>query len=312
MIRSAYTVLIQQIFENHGVRYRTEIPTDFGGRFDFGIFKLESEIEELICLIEFDGTQHETVQNWLFSERLQEMDKLKDLWAKENNIPLIRLSESEYQSVVKLTQFIKEKLIPTLPDEAFYQKNSKPQFVWSGFRNRSIDISSLNKEQYSIKEVAELMGYSESYIGSRIKNSHWFTNESGKSNFETVPYSIDLEDVISGLVRLGFLKDFNGEKISDVDKSMIHELIEKINSSKKKDSGTLLVIQWDPGFIPDVINTTEINKVILKRNPNFHEAVLIAIKDEIEKIVFWGEAPEELRELIDHSIIKEKLIEVLK
>ncbi len=312
MIRSAYTVLIQQIFENHGVRYRTEIPTDFGGRFDFGIFKLESEIEELICLIEFDGSQHETVQNWLFSERLQEMDKLKDSWAKENNIPLIRLSESEYQSVVKLTQFLKDELIPTLPDEAFYQENSKPQFVWSGFRNRSVNISSLVKEQYSIKEIAELMGYSESYVGSRIKNSHWFTNESGKSNLDVAPYSINLEDVISGLVRLGFLKDFDGEKISGVDKSMIVELVEKINHENKKDSGTLLVIQWDPNFIPDVIDTTEINKVILKRNPNFREAVLIAMKDEIGKIVFWGEAPEELRELVDHSIIKEKLIEVLK
>jgi|GEM_PF-730323 len=233
-------------------------------------------------------------------------------WAKENNIPLIRLSESEYQSVVKLTQFLKDELIPSLPDEAFYQENSKPQFVWSGFRNRSVNISSLVKEQYSIKEVAELMGYSESYVGSRIKSSHWFTNESGKSNLDVPPYSINLEDVISGLVRLGFLKDFDGEKISGVDKSMIIELVEKLNHKKKKDSGTLLIIQWDPDFIPDVIDTTEINKVILKRNPNFREAVLIAMKDEIGKIIFWGEAPEELRELVDHSIIKEKLIEVLK
>ena len=208
MIRSAYTVLIQQIFENHGVRYRTEIPTDFGGRFDFGIFKLESEKEELICLIEFDGTQHETVQNWLFSERLQEMDKLKDSWAEENKIPLIRLPESEFQSVVKLTQFIKDELLPTLPDEAFYPGNSKPQFIWSGLRNRSVNISDLVKEEYSIKEIAELMGYSESYVGTRIKNSHWFTNESGKSNFQTAPYSINLEDVISGLVRLGFFERF--------------------------------------------------------------------------------------------------------
>ena len=312
MIRSAYTVLIQQIFENHGVRYRTEIPTDFGGRFDFGIFKLESEKEEIICLIEFDGTQHETVQNWLFSERLQEMDKLKDSWAEENKIPLIRLPESEFQSVVKLTQFIKDELLPTLPDEAFYPGNSKPQFIWSGLRNRSVNISDLVKEEYSIKVIAELMGYSESYVGTRIKNSHWFTNESGKSNFKTAPYSINLEDVISGLVRLGFLKDFNGDKISDVDKSMITELIEKINHDKNKDSETLLVIQWDADFVPESMDTTGINKVIIKRNPNFRDAVLIAMKDEIEKIIFWGDTPEDLRELIDHSIIKEKLVEVLK
>ena len=156
------------------------------------------------------------------------------------------------------------------------------------------------------------MGYSESYVGTRIKNSHWFTNESGKSNFQTAPYSINLEDVISGLVRLGFLKDFNGDKISDVDKSMITELIEKINHDKNKDSETLLVIQWDADFVPESMDTTGINKVIIKRNPNFRDAVLIAMKDEIEKIIFWGDTPEDLRELIDHSIIKEKLVEVLK
>lgn len=213
---------------------------------------------------------------------------------------------------MKLTQFIKDELLPTLPDEAFYPGNSKPQFIWSGLRNRSVNISDLVKEEYSIKEIAELMGYSESYVGTRIKNSHWFTNESGKSNFQTAPYSINLEDVISGLVRLGFLKDFNGDKISDVDKSMITELIEKINHDKNKDSETLLVIQWDADFVPESMDTTGINKVIIKRNPNFRDAVLIAMKDEIEKIIFWGDTPEDLRELIDHSIIKEKLVEVLK
>ena len=69
MIRSTGATIIQQIFENRGVRYQTEITIPNGGRFDFGVFELNSGIEKLVCLIEFDGSQHENEDSWLGSKK---------------------------------------------------------------------------------------------------------------------------------------------------------------------------------------------------------------------------------------------------
>lgn len=312
MIRSTGATIIQQIFENRGVRYQTEIPILNRGRFDFGIFQLNSlGIEELVCLIEFDGMQHEDENSWLGSKKLTEMDKLKDGWAEENNIPLIRISESEFSSIVSLSHFIENKLLPALPEGAFLNlRKNTPDSIWSGIRNRSINLTELTQEFYSIKDVSDLMNYSESYISSRIKNNKWFVNHFGTSNFETIPYQISREDLIWGLSKLGFLKDFDGNKINQVDESMVVEIIEKLKKLNKKKLKSILIIIWSNDQFPRELDVSDFEKVLFLNNPQFREAVLLAMDDSIESILFIGYPPEEIKELIYGSIIQEKLVEV--
>lgn len=311
MIRSTGATIIQQIFENRGVRYQTEITIPNGGRFDFGVFKSNSGIEKLVCLIEFDGSQHENEDSWLGSKKLTEMDKLKDKWAEENNIPLIRISESEFASIISLSQFVEDKLLPALPEEAFLNlRKNKPDSIWSGIRNRSISVSELTQEFYSIKDVANLMNYSESYISSRIKNNEWFVNHFGTSNFETIPYKISREDLILGISRLGFLKDFNGNKLNQVDESMVIEIVEKLKNRNRKKSKSILVIMWSNNQLPQELDVSDFDKVLFLNNPQFREAVLLAMNDSVESILFVGCPPEEIKELIYDSIIQEKLLEV--
>lgn len=311
MIRSTGATIIQQIFENRGVRYKTEVPMPNGGRFDFGVFQSNSGIDKLVCLIEFDGTQHENEDSWLGSKKLTEMDKLKDEWARENNIPLIRISESEFASIISLSQFIEEKLLPALPEEAFLNlRRNTPDSIWSGIRNRSVNLAELTQEFYSIKDVANLMNYSESYISSRIKNNEWFVNHFGNSNFETTPYKISIEDLILGLSRLGFLKDFNGDKLNQVDESMVIEIVEKLKKLNEKKSKSVLIIVWSSNQFPRELDVSDFEKVLFLNNPQFREAVLLAMDDSVESILFVGNPSEEIKELISGSIIQEKLLEV--
>lgn len=53
-------------------------------RFDFAIFKND----KLLCLIEFQGEQHQQASNGYYSEKLILHDQLKKDYCKKNNIPL--------------------------------------------------------------------------------------------------------------------------------------------------------------------------------------------------------------------------------
>ena len=310
MIRSFEATLIQQILENKNVRYRTEVRIPFG-RFDFGIYSNESGKDNLICLIEFDGVQHENPDSWIGSAKLSNNDLRKDEWAKKNNIPLIRLSSTEFKSVKKLSSFIEDKLIPNLPESAFYKNNDKRDVnIWSGIRNRSVNLSDLKNKTYTIKELSNLLNYSESYLSDRIRNSGWFENNSGKSNFDKIPFYVAREDVILGLTMLGFLKDLNGNPVLEVDSSMIDEFCSQIDSLSQKKLEELLIIIWNESFPSEYeINTSNFEKIKILKKPDFRTAVLLASQDKISSTLFIGEPDsEELALLVDHSILKEKLI----
>lgn len=82
---------IKQLLEKNNIAFKQEykvsdLPRQ---RFDFAIF----QNNQLSKLIEYDGIQH--FQEWgIGTESLairQERDKRKDEWAKNHNIPLIRI-----------------------------------------------------------------------------------------------------------------------------------------------------------------------------------------------------------------------------
>ena len=94
--------LIAYVFNNQNIKYKKEytfsnLRSDKNRplRFDFAIF---NDIDELICLIEYDGRQHfQYDENWKHSkadfERLQELDSIKNQYCEENNIALYRFNE---------------------------------------------------------------------------------------------------------------------------------------------------------------------------------------------------------------------------
>lgn len=67
--------------------------------FDFAIF----EKGKLLCLIEYDGTQHYT--GWSQKEEsfkeIQERDSVKNLYCQKNNIRLVRIKHILYNSLTK-------------------------------------------------------------------------------------------------------------------------------------------------------------------------------------------------------------------
>lgn len=85
---------IEDILKENKIRYKKEytVPELNNKRFDFAIF---DDMNRLIRLIEYDGPQHFKPSN-LFGEeefnRLKLSDIEKNKWAKQNNIPLVRIS----------------------------------------------------------------------------------------------------------------------------------------------------------------------------------------------------------------------------
>lgn len=72
-------------------------------RFDFAIFKKEYP-EKIFRLIEFDGEQHfyRTKRMWNSTETvedIQKRDREKDQWAKDHNIPLVRIPYWERDNI---------------------------------------------------------------------------------------------------------------------------------------------------------------------------------------------------------------------
>lgn len=73
-------------------------------RFDFGIY---DKNDKLICLIEYDGRQHDTFENnWNLSEnefnKLQIHDQLKNNYCINNNLNLLRLNkESNIREIIE-------------------------------------------------------------------------------------------------------------------------------------------------------------------------------------------------------------------
>lgn len=95
-IKSKGNAFIQRILSNYNIPYKSEyqIKTEKGKRFyDFAIL---NENNDPIRLIEFDGEQHFNENNAWFKDKenfnsLKARDQEKNNWAKEHNIPLVRI-----------------------------------------------------------------------------------------------------------------------------------------------------------------------------------------------------------------------------
>jgi hypothetical protein len=99
--------LIKHYLDSHNISYKTEYIFDelrgLGGgvlRYDFAIFS----DDKLTCLIEFDGEQHFQEAGSYFNQTgsVQVHDALKNNYATENNIPLLRIPYSECANINKI------------------------------------------------------------------------------------------------------------------------------------------------------------------------------------------------------------------
>ena len=80
------------------------LPTGKKARFDFYVNNQ--------YLIEYDGEQHFKIGGWCKEEdftKIKKYDKIKDEWCKENNIPLIRIPYTKYNSLTINDLILEEK-----------------------------------------------------------------------------------------------------------------------------------------------------------------------------------------------------------
>ena len=105
-INSRGEKLITQILQQNNINFATQYTFDdllsdkgYPLRFDFAIFK----DNKLDFLIEFDGRQHyESVEYWGgedYLKYLQQCDKIKNNYAKQNNIKMIRIPYYELDNI---------------------------------------------------------------------------------------------------------------------------------------------------------------------------------------------------------------------
>lgn len=95
---------IENILIKNNIPYQTQVTfNDLKNikplRFDFGIY--DKNTNQLIRLIEFDGIQHFEPQDYFTHslEETQKSDKIKNEYAKKNNIPLIRIPYTERDKI---------------------------------------------------------------------------------------------------------------------------------------------------------------------------------------------------------------------
>ena len=114
-LKSSYgETIIRQLLKEHNINFISEYTFDdckskqkVKLRFDFAIFKNQN----LYCLIEFQGTQHNEPVDWFGGEEAfklaQERDNIKRQYCKDNNITLI---EIPYEDKDKINwKYLKEK-----------------------------------------------------------------------------------------------------------------------------------------------------------------------------------------------------------
>lgn len=104
-LKSKGELKINQLLSALGMQYQTQYSfndcrfpdTNRLAYFDYAIFNNN----ELICLIEYDGTQHQYGwnQNEISLQKIQIHDKIKDNYCLIHNIPLIRIPCSDYDKL---------------------------------------------------------------------------------------------------------------------------------------------------------------------------------------------------------------------
>lgn len=307
------------------MKYQTEYTIEGNLRFDFAVFVGEgNSYSEIVTVVEYDGAQHYQPQSSdsLFqTSEIAERDELKNKWADDNNIPIIRIRECDYPSPVLLTNFLEKELIPALPQLAFLS-NSNPStnILHKNFRRRIISLEQLQDEYYSIKDLSELLNYSQSYLLDRINNFSWFQNWSGLSNLEIKPFSLHKKDVIKGLVYLGFLVNQDGEIIDQVDESYLEELSETVTDEVPP--SVILIARYQPKpetgkgeelFLKQLqglsqIDLTDISKIKVEEFNSIHSLVREGIKDEVSAIYLIGSLDQFEKGIVLESFIDKELI----
>lgn len=93
---------ISRILRDNNIIYKSQYQVNINGiyyRYDFAIFNKE---DSLIRLIEFDGIQHydNKQKHWGHDiTKTQERDKIKNQYALQNNIPLVRIPYIERDNI---------------------------------------------------------------------------------------------------------------------------------------------------------------------------------------------------------------------
>lgn len=93
---------IEIILKNNNIQFQSQYTENslHKKRFDFAIL----DKDRIIRLVEFDGEQHYTDKKGLWNstetlENIQQRDSLKNKWAKEHNIPLVRIPYWERDNI---------------------------------------------------------------------------------------------------------------------------------------------------------------------------------------------------------------------
>ena len=96
---------IKSILASNNFLFISEYPVRINGinyYYDFAILNTDNSIK---CLIEYDGILHfkqdkyhgwNNIDNW---EKTHKNDKIKDEWALDSNIPLIRIPYTDYDKI---------------------------------------------------------------------------------------------------------------------------------------------------------------------------------------------------------------------
>ena len=105
-LKSKGELKINQLLSTLGIQYQTQYSfndcrfpdTNRLAYFDYAIFNNNNK---LLCLIEYDGTQHHYgwSQNTTSLEKIQAHDKIKDNYCLTHNIPLIRIPYFDYDKL---------------------------------------------------------------------------------------------------------------------------------------------------------------------------------------------------------------------
>ena len=100
---------IENILQQNNISYIREYkPIELQNkRFDFALLDKNNKIYRLI---EFDGRQHYDINTKYFSQQQVESDKIKNEWAKEKGIPLVRINY-KYRDQITLELLLSDTFI---------------------------------------------------------------------------------------------------------------------------------------------------------------------------------------------------------
>lgn len=284
MIKSKNSEILKDALSRSRIKFEEEYNFNGSGlRFDFAIFSGSGvSKEEFILAIEYDGEQHYTDKSLFGDTDLKERDELKNQWCYQNNVILVRLREVDFSTPEKILEFVTEKLVPALPQDSFLPSTEDiSDFDILNSGKRTVEISEIIQDSYSIRELSSLMNYSPSYINNQIKNFGWFKNWSGKSNLTISPYYLDVKDVLRGLANLGFLMDSAGKRVPPLDDSHLSEIVSEMKAPEVIRDRVLLVCNKKSDEDDATISTVEV-----LTNPDLGLLVRKVLSDEFCEVIY--------------------------